>query len=402
MKNFTALPTFIATLFKSMPIIFRHKHKAYFIWLVLLQCSGIALSDNLSSLSKLAPKRIAEWHFRRLLTASYWSIKLIMYWLSEKVIAKLPKPENGIIYLTVDGSHKNKRSKQNPFAQKGKLTIKGNYFFGIKFVVLMVNWGNFRVPIDFDIVLPKKSKNYMTENQLFREMLKKYTPQPWVKQVIILADAGFASKDNFYLINKLHNDFIKKKVKLWYVFAISKNCKTSDGQFVKNIAKHTNKEHFKKIFIPKINKDSKKSYWCFSKKLTLKNIGDVTMVFSRKRRNSGPKQTKVLVTNHPEFNAKTIVAIYQRRFLIEVLFKELKSQLGLGKHQVTKNTNRIINSFGISFISYLLLLNSCYKEIPNKGNWSILKLQYVFREKLMAHQFRIDVKKSMRKENMAA
>ena len=61
------------------------------------------------------------------------------------------------------------------------------------------------------------------------------------------------------------------------------------------------------------------------------------MILSKQRRNHGPKQTKILVTNLPEVSARQVVDVYRRRWSVELLFKELKGATGLGQHQVTKD-----------------------------------------------------------------
>ena len=57
-----------------------------------------------------------------------------------------------------------------------------------------------------------------------------------------------------------------------------------------------------------------------------------------KRRNSGPKATKILVTNLPDVNRRTAIALYWCRWNAELLIQELKGVTGLGQapsHQGT-------------------------------------------------------------------
>ena len=53
---------------------------------------------------------------------------------------------------------------------------------------------------------------------------------------------------------------------------------------------------------------------------------------------------------------RDILLIYQRRWHTGVLFKELKTGLGLGQHQVTGNIGRIERSVTITLMAYLFLL----------------------------------------------
>jgi hypothetical protein len=41
------------------------------------------------------------------------------------------------------------------------------------------------------------------------------------------------------------------------------------------------------------------------------------MVLSKQRRNGGPKQTKILVTNLPDARAQQVVDVYRKRLSVE-------------------------------------------------------------------------------------
>ena len=111
-------------------------------------------------------------------------------------------------------------------------------------------------------------------------------------------------------------------------------------------------------------------------------------MLSKKRRNAGPQAVKIIVTNMLQLTSREIISIYQRRFLIEVLFRELKSDLGLGKQQVTRNETRIENSIAIAIMSYLVLLKMQCKDIVPDKPWSIFTLQLKFKHRLMVNQIK--------------
>ena len=77
---------------------------------------------------------------------------------------------------------------------------------------------------------------------------------------------------------------------------------------------------------------------------------------SRRRRNESPKHTKLLVTNLPQATAHLTLALYLRRWPVELCIKELKSVVGLGQHQVTKDVARVERSVAVAVMAYLLLL----------------------------------------------
>jgi hypothetical protein len=72
------------------------------------------------------------------------------------------------------------------------------------------------------------------------------------------------------------------------------------------------------------------------------------------------------------------VDVYQRRWSVELLIKELKGATGLGQHQVTKEPQRIEQSVAIAVMAYLLLLKFRAHDIPEQGPWSAFMLKQNF------------------------
>ena len=388
------IPPSVRVIFKGMPGLWKDRHVLIFMWLVLMQAI-FTERKNLKTMALSAPSFITEWRFRRLLTAGYWSIHLLVNFFAAHAIASFPAPEDGILFLIADSSEKDKRGKKNPSAQKGKRNKNGGWFFGIRFIVLMAAWDVFRIPAAFRIILPKSHPNYQNENALFREMLKEFQPPQWAKTIVVLGDCAYASKENFKFIKELDKS---DSDRVWgFVFGIAKTWKMKGGKSLRDLAYHLPKKYFQKTWIPKLPEErGRKTFRVFSKMVCLNHIGDVTIVLSKKGRNVGPQNTKILVTNLTGLTARQIIGIYNRRWSVEILFKELKTGLGLGKHQVTKNEKRIENSVGISIISCLFLLISCNKEINNLKSWSIFQLQSNFRMRIITdqleHQFTLKIK----------
>ena len=386
MEKISILPIFVTHIFKKLPLIFRGAHKHSLLWLVLLIALGIG-NHKLTNMAQSGSVYTKEWRFRRFLSAGYWRLRAVLIFLVDEIVKELPRPTDATIYLMGDGSKKEKRSKKNPYMQKGKIRQGGSWFFGIRFCVLMMSWNNFRIPVDFEILYPKTHKKYRNENLLFRDMLKRFIPPIWTKQVIVLGDAAYASTENMkYIRDRNKLDEKEFGIHWYYCFALAKTVKFDDGKKLKDLCRHLGKGMYCKTFIPGINTRYQKCYWTFSKTVCLRDVGEVTIVLSKKRRNCGPKNVKVIVTNLPSPSVKTVLNIYQKRFLIEVLFRELKSGMGLGKQQVTKDETRIENSMGCSILAYLLILKSQYRDIDENKSWSIFSLRENFRHRVYQFQ----------------
>ena len=126
------------------------------------------------------------------------------------------------------------------------------------------------------------------------------------------------------------------------------------------------------------------------------------MVLSKKGRNMGPKQSKILVTNLPELTPREVVSLYQKRWAVELVNWELKSGLGLGQHQVSGDQKRSANSVGIAVLAYLFLLRTCHHEIILGQSWSIFQLQHAFQLRAMTNQVEHNVKVKMAKGRKTA
>jgi len=74
------------------------------------------------------------------------------------------------------------------------------------------------------------------------------------------------------------------------------------------------------------------SFWTDSTRLCLRPLGDVTVVLSKQGRNLGSKHTKILVTHLAELTPRQVVLAYQKRWPVELIKRELKSDLGLAEH----------------------------------------------------------------------
>ena len=375
MSPLTRVPPKVAYFLRGTQPLFRYRHHLIFCWTLVLI---LVYQDKatLCGLARFGPKHICERHLRRFLYASYWCWRVLLYRLVDAVIAVLPPPEDGIVYAIGDGTYKDKTAQKHPLVKKGRLTSYGPYLFGLQIVVLMLDWGPYRLPIDMEIVRPKGQPDHHSPNALFRQMLRRFQSPLWAQRVIVLADAEFPSKETLKLIQER---------KFFFVMSLARTWKFEDGHSRKDLVTHMRKDCFTKTWF--INSQVRRRvYWAYLKTTRLRHIGDVTVVLSKKRRNSGPKATKILVTNLPEVNRRTVIALYSRRWNVELLIKELKGVPGLGQAQVTKEPRRVERSVALSLMAYLMLRRFRHTDIPAQGAWSAFTLKRNFAWEIMQQQ----------------
>lgn len=95
MLQFMCLPTQVSNWLQVLRPMFRHRHHLVFCW--LLVCQAVYQEKaTVKGLARLAPRHIAEWHLRRLLTTTSWNARLLG-WFADQVIATLPPPEDGCV-----------------------------------------------------------------------------------------------------------------------------------------------------------------------------------------------------------------------------------------------------------------------------------------------------------------
>jgi len=97
----------------------------------------------------------------------------------------------------------------------------------------------------------------------------------------------------------------------------------------------------------------------------LSRIGRVRMVVSKRPR--GPwKKCIAVVTNETGLRPRQIIAVYETRWLIEVLFKELHQDLGLGDYQVL-HRDAILRHLHLCCLAHLLLTHRCLQRAGEKA-----------------------------------
>jgi hypothetical protein len=400
MMAFTYLPGFVTVVFRGMPTVWRGRHRLLLCWLIFMH----AVSPGRKTLAEMArwtPAAITAWRFGRLLKAAYWNVHLLVSWLAEDILTTLPPPPNGVLYLFGDGSHADKRGSKNPVAQKGRISKHHPWFFGLRFVVLLAAWDGYRVPVGFRLIVPKRHADYRSENALFREMVGEFVPPPWAKLVIVGGDAAYGSKANMRMVQD--RDTADAARRWGFVFAITRTWKTVEEKTLKNLVTHVPHTYYQRTRVPRETAGKgRRTFWTYHTRLCLRHVGDVTLVLSKKGRNVGPHNTKLLVTNLAELTPSQVVCIYQKRWAVELVHWELKSGLGLGEHQVSGDKDRSEKSVGIAVLAYLLVIRVCHHEIVPGKPLSIFQLQHALRLRVMTNQVEHKVKVRMAKTRKAA
>src|SRR5262249_2629449 len=269
---------------------------------------------------------------------------------------------------------------KNPVAQTGRLSQHHPWFFGLRFVLVMAAWDDYRFPVGCRLIRPKRHAGYRRENALFREMVGALVPPSWAQLVIVGGDAAYGSQANIRMVQDRDKADAARR---WaFVFAIARTWKTVENKSIKPLVTQVPHKYDQGTRVPRApGRKGRTTFWTYSTRLCLRHVGEVPVGLSKKGRNVSPQHTTILVTNLTELTPSQVVCIYQKRWAIELMHWELKSGLGLGEHQVSGDTNRSEQSVGIAVLAYLLVLRVCHHEIVPGKPWSIFQLQRIFPSK---------------------
>ena len=340
------------------------KHFRLFCWLLVLLIIDFG-KGTLKGFSRLVPERIRYWALLRLIRSGQWDAQALIQDMVDQTLPWLPPPDDGVLYLIGDNTLKSKRGQKHPLGHKTRMNEYAGSTFGFEMVLLIASWGRHRVPVRIALIDPKHKGH---QNILFRQMLRNFVPPKWAKQVVVLADAGFAATRTLRVI---------RQKQYGYVFAVSRNRKFSNGKHLQELVRHLPKSFYHRLASSKPD-GRRKDYWVYSRPAALNDLGEVTLILSKQRRNQGPKRVKLLVTNLTQARVSDILSIYSRRWGVELTFKELKGGLHLGRMQGTRDPDRVARSVALAVLAYLLLLRLYGRDKSLEKEFSIFQLKQRF------------------------
>jgi hypothetical protein len=397
---FTYLPGFVTLVWRGMPTVWRGRHRLLFCWLVCMQAVHPG-RHPLEEMARWTPAAITAWRFGRRLNAAYGNVHLLVSWFAQDLMATWPAPAHGMLYLFGDGSHADKRGPKKPVAQKGRNRKPHPWFLGLRFVVLMAAWDDYRLPVGVRLILPKRCAGYRSENALFRALGGAFVPPRWATLVIVGGDAAYGSKANMAMVKD--RDKTDPARRWGCVLASARTWQTVEEKSLKNLVPHIPHTYDQCTRVPRAQgRKGRKTFWTYSTRWCRRHVGDVPVVLSKKGRNMGPQQTPILGTNLAELTPSQVVCMYQKRWAIALRRWELQSGLGLGAPQVSGDTNRSEKSVGIAVLAYLFVRRVCQHEIGPGKPWSIFQLQHALRLRVMTNQVEHTVNVKMAKTRKAA
>jgi SRSO17 transposase len=260
---------------------------------------------------------------------SGWRETPVMQQIALDLLRSLIRKDGGTCYLILDDTQTLKRAKR--MAGVGKLFHHATGKYGTGHTILKVCLYYRGVTIPWGSWLWLKPQDAKKQDVLFLKLtqLAAYAVHnadlPRKLKVVVLFDA-------YYLCDVVADAC---QARGWHYIGVGK----SNRNLVFDGVKHRVDSYGAKLLrrrgrwhvVAGLRKSG--TYRLAERVGHMKNLGEVKVVFSRRRRE---RKVLALVTDDLRASARSVVADYLKRWAIELLIKDEKQQLGLGDYRVLR------------------------------------------------------------------
>lgn len=272
-----------------------------------------------------------------------------------------------VLYVVIDDSKTAKRGKHVQAAFRLFDHTTQRFLWGHQFVCVTLRYRGLSIP--YAIELYRSKADCQKRRLPFRKLtqiaedLIAGLPDFGIKRVYVLADTYYASKQ---IIRTAHAkgfhfvSFLKSNRRL-----IIDGRRSSVSKFLKRSFRKTRKRWISL---------GKARYATVQQECHLPGIGDVSVVFSQKK---GRRTVLPLFATDSTLTTKEIIAIYRKRWSIEVLFKQTKQYLGLTAYH-HRDEHAVRTHLQLVFLAYALLTHLFLTEQRAQGKQFTTKLLATF------------------------
>ena len=329
------------------------------LWALVLALAINLRRANILSLAVLLPEaghRTSHGGFLR----SDWDAAAVVEATAWRMLADMQPQPGEVLYLLIDDTRMLKRGKK--MGLLSKIWDHKEQKFGRGHIALTgaMEFRGVVLPWRLELWKPKKvtgTRAYVKLTAMAAAMIRDFQPPVGVT-VRVLFDA-------FYLCPEVTKT-CESRGFTWFSVASKNRTFTAGGQRRK-IGRFATGRLRHRGHTARMTRAGKRQ---IRLRLTacdghLARIGAVRMVLS-KRPWDRWKNLVAIVTNETGLTDREIVALYERRWSIEVLFKELKEQLGLGDYQVISQ-DAILKHLHLVCLAHLLLTHHAMEGVGEKA-----------------------------------
>lgn len=278
---------------------------------------------------------------------SNWDAPSLLNDQAMRALGQMKPKAKEVIYLIIDDTRTEKRGRKMDAVTKIYDHKTQRFVRGHIVVTAAIMFRGVVMPWKIELWIPKDQSQgaYRKINQIAAEMINQFAP-PAGLRVRVLFDA-------YYLAVNVVKA-CESRGFTWFSVASKnrnlarKHCRTrAIKEFAPGVLKHKSR----RVRLPR----ARSWRWMRIAQADgeLGRLGRVRMVLSKRPRDPW-KKTLAVVTNETGLDARTIMTVYEKRWNIEVLFKELRNSLGLCDYQVLSR-NAIERHLHLCCMAHLLL-----------------------------------------------
>lgn len=323
-----SFPRFLQSTFRTQRKFFSRIGFQHFRFLIVALLIN-ARSGKLSHLTRAIPNQGHRTSHARFLL-SKWDAPGVLKAQAERLIRLMKPGRNEPIYLLIDDTRIRKHGRK--MAGVSKIWDQKTHAFMRGHVVLLaaIHFRGVTIPWAIELWMPKAQAHdrYRKLTEIAVSVIQRF-PSHLSQRVRVLFDAA-------YLATPVVRACESRGFTWFSVAARNRNLfRRGRQKKIRDFAAGVLKYHGHRVRI----KRSQGWRWMRIASVigTLGRTGEVQLVLSKR---SGPSSKEMLsvATNELNCRDREVIAVYEKRWNIEVLFKELRTSLGLGEYQVLSRT----------------------------------------------------------------
>ncbi len=262
------------------------------------------------------------------LAHSDWDHVGILEYLALQTLRSMHPKKGEVLHLIIDDTRTNKRGRKFEALSKIWDHSQQKFVYGHFLITAAILFRGVVLPWRIEIWTPKEyaGNSFRKATQIAADLIRQFQPPEGLK-VRVLFDA-------FYLCGPVVNACQSRGFSWCSVAARNRTfCPFGRGRRRKlgQIGPGRLRHQKRRVRMPRDRRWQE--LWVSAMDGYLAKIGNVRVVFS-KRPSDNNRKIVAIVTNEMSLDERTIVSIYEKRWNIEVLFKELRGSLGLDAYQV--------------------------------------------------------------------
>jgi SRSO17 transposase len=358
--NIHRVPTFLKPFFKSFCLELTRPQYAH-LWSLLLALALNLRSSKLIHLSRLLPFSTHRTRHGAFMASDGLDSPRLLREAVERLIKRFNPHPGERVELILDDHRIAKRGKK--MARLSKIWDHKEQKFVHGHIVLFaaICFRGVVMPLRLHLWKPKgqSGPRYRKLTDLAAEMVKQFEVPKGLK-VRVLFDA-------FYLSPVVVKACEKRGFSWFSVASKNRNFKREGikgkAKNIRDLVPGLLCHHGRFVHMKRSRGKAKLKIAAIDGHLS--RIGQVRMVVS-KRPHETWKSTIAIVTNCTGMDARAIVAAYERRWNIEVMFKDLEQSLGLGDYQML-HERAIVNHLHLVCLAHLMLTHHAIDGVGAKA-----------------------------------